>query len=404
MTSKINIIGVSPFGLTLAQRELLGQSALIVGGGRLLAMFGHCTIPTVAITPLVEAIVAIENALVMGDVAVLASGDPLFYGIGRRLLLHFGHDRVEILPTLSTMQDAASRFKVPWDDAKLISLHGRNHVHVAGLLLSHPKSFLFTDNANAPDVLARDILAYLGLIGAEGVSRECRVLVAENIGDVDEAFFSGTLQEAAEHSFSELNVMCLLRPEIAGPFTLGLSEIDIQHSRGLITKDEVRAATLHRLRLPKDGVLWDVGAGSGSIAIEAARLNPGLTIYAIERKDEELVNIKANIRKFGCYNVIPVAGLAMDVLASLPDPLRVFIGGNGGQLAEIIKEAHSRLVDGGILVANGVVEKTITAAPKYMLEQGFKVEISSIQVTRTGQDGVIRTFNPINIITGEKTD
>ncbi len=403
MTSKINIIGVSPFGLTLPQREILGQSALIVGGERLLAMFGHCTIPTVGITPLVDALMAIENSLVMGDVAVLASGDPLFYGIGRRLIDHFGHDRVEILPTLSSMQDAASRFKVPWDDAKLISLHGRNHVHVAGLLLSHHKSFLFTDNANTPDVLARDILAYLGLIGAEGVSRECRVLVAENIGDADETFFSGTLQEAAEHSFSELNVMCLLRPQMAEQFTLGLSESEIQHSRGLITKDEVRAATLHRLRLSKEGVLWDVGAGSGSIAIEAGRMNPGLTIYAIERKDEELANIKANIRKFGCYNVVPVAGLAMDVLARLPDPHRVFIGGNGGQLTEIIKEAHRRLLAGGILVANGDTQKTITAAPKHMLEQGFKVETGSIQVTRTGQDGVTRTFNPITIITGEKT-
>lgn len=402
MTNKINIIGVSPHGLTLAQRELLGASALIVGGKRLLAMFGHCTIPTVGITPLGDAMRAIEKSLIMGDVAVLASGDPLFYGIGRQILGHFGSDLVEILPTLSSMQDAACRFKVPWDDAKLISLHGRRHVHAAGLMLAHPKTFMFTDRTNTPNALAGDLLNYLHLIGADSLCEKCQVMVAENIGDDEELLFSGTLQETASQTFADLNVMCLLRPEVDRSSVLGLLESEISHSRGLITKDEVRAATLHRLRLPQKGVLWDVGAGSGSVSIEAARLNPDLTIYAIERKVEELVNIKENIRRFGCYNVIPVAGLAMDVLEQLPTPDRIFIGGNGGQLTGIIEEAHRRLPKDGRLVANGVIGKTITEAPKLMAECGFKVETSTVQITRTGQDGEVKSFNPITIIVGGK--
>lgn len=401
MTNKINIIGVSPHGLTLAQRELLGQSSLIVGGKRLLAMFGHCTIPTVGITPLPDALTAIEKSLIMGDVAVLASGDPLFYGVGRQLLDHFGRDKVEILPTLSSMQDAACRFKLPWDDAKLISLHGRSHVHVAGRMLSHNKTFMFTDHTNTPDLLAQKILTYLQLIGDTTLVHECQVMVAENIGSDEEALFTGSLQDAAEHRFSDLNVMCLLRPKVVRSFTLGLTEDDFSHSRGLITKDEVRAATLHHLRLPRQGVMWDVGAGSGSVSIEAARLNRSLTIYAIERKEEELANIRANIRKFGCYNVIPVSGLALDVLGDLPSPDRVFIGGNGGELAGIIETARKRLSDEGILVANGVIEKTITEVPILMAEQGFTVKTSCINITRTGQDGEPVAFNPITIFTGE---
>ena len=402
MVSKIHIIGVSPQGLTLAQRELLGQSALIVGGKRLLAMFGHCTIPTVDITPLAAIFPAIEKALCSGDVAVLASGDPLFYGIGRRLLGHFGNERVEILPTLSSMQDAACRFKIPWDDAKLISLHGRCHHHVAGLLLSHPKTFIFTDQTYSPANLAKDILAYLQTIDDNVLRNQCQVMVAENIGAEDEALFVGSLQETTAHEFADLNVMCLLYSAHDRPCVLGLSEQEISHSRGLITKNEVRAATLHHLRLPRQGVLWDVGAGSGSISIEAARLNPDLTIYAIERKDGELTHIKENIRRFGCYNVIPVAGMAMDVLHTLPSPDRVFIGGNGGQLSAIINET-SRLLDvHGRLVVNGVIEKTIIQAPQLMTKYGFKVNSSRIQITRTNQAGESVIFNPITMFIGEK--
>ena len=404
MPNKINIIGVSPHGLTLAQRELLGASALIVGGKRLLAMFGHCTIPTVGITPLDDAIRSIEKSLGIGDVAVLASGDPLFYGIGRRLLDHFGSDIVEILPTLSSMQDAACRFKLPWDDAHLISLHGRRYVHVPSLMLAHHKTFMFTDHSNTPDALARDILHYLELIDDDVLRDQCRIMVAENIGGDEESLFNGTLKETANHTFADLNVMCLLRPEMTRSFILGLSEPEISHSRGLITKDEVRAATLHRLRLPKQGVLWDVGAGSGSISIEAARMNPKLIIYAIERKEEERANIKENIRRSGCYNVIPVAGLAMDVLEQLPTPDRIFIGGNGGQLADIIEVGSQCLPKGGLLVVNGVIEKTIVEAPRLMAKAGLNVEMSTVQITRTGQDGNVQTFNPITIIVGGKVN
>lgn len=402
MTAQIHIIGVSPHGLTLAQRELLGQSALIVGGTRLLELFGHCTLPTVSVTPLAEALPVMEESLKQGDVAVLASGDPLFFGIARRLLDHFGHDLVEVHPTLSTMQDAACRFKVSWDDARLLSLHGRSCDHVPGMLLAQPKSFVFTDSTNSPDALARDLISYLQLIGDDALLEGCQVMVAENIGTDEESLFRGSLQEAADRSFAELNVMCLLCPRQERSALFGLHEDELAHSRGLITKDEVRAATLHRLALPRKGVFWDIGAGSGSVSIEAARMNPDLVIYAVERKEEELANIKANIRRFGCYNVIPVAGLAMDVLEHLPTPQRVFIGGNGGQLPDIIQTVAHRLPQAGVLVVNGVVEKTITAAPQLMADQGLRVETSSITISRTGLDGVAVHLNPITIISGGK--
>jgi len=400
--AKIFIIGISGPVLTSEQEKLVLSCKFIVGGQRLLALIAGFNIPAMDISPLKKVLPAIEEALGRGNVAVLASGDPLFFGIGRRLLADFGKDAVEIYPELSSMQGAMARFKVPWDDARLLSLHGREHNHVAGLLLAQSKTFVFTDKKNSPDFLARQLVSYLQCIEAYDLLDGCQVMVAENLGSEEETLFRGTLQETVDRDFADLNVFLLVAPISKKTGRLGLQENDLAHSRGLITKNEVRAVTLHSLCLPGEGAFWDVGAGSGSISIEAARMNPHLTIYAIERKVEELINIKENIRRYCCYNVIPVAGLALDMLAELPDPQRVFIGGNAGQLAGIIAEAAKRLPGDGILVANAVIRKTQIEVPQLMAKAGFSPRVSSINVTRTETNGEFVEFNQIHIITGSR--
>ncbi len=397
--SKIIIVGIEN-QLLDSHQDLLKGCQLLVGGKRLLTMAQDLAIENRGITPLAETLPAISKTLETGDVGVLASGDPLFFGIGKRLIEYFGQETVEIHPALSSMQTAMARFKTSWDDARLVSLHGRSHPHPAGLLLGYPKTFVFTDRANSPNELARKILEYLNLVGEESLQQKSLFMVAENLGTPEEKLFSGTLAEAAARDFAELNVICLKLPG-QNKNRLGLTENDIAHSRGLITKDEVRAITLHRLQFPENGVFWDVGAGSGSVAIEAACLNPGLTVYAIEQKEEELANIRENIRRFACYNVVPVAGRAPEALNQLPDPNRVFIGGSGGQLAAIIKTVSPRLSEAGRLVANGVIKKTVDEAPALMTEAGLMVETSKINVTRTRDKQEI-IFNPITVITGSK--
>ena len=399
---KIMVIGVPCSGLTGEQEKLLADCGVICGAERLLALVNRFKRPPIAISPLGKSLPAIRRALASTDVAVLVGGDPLFFGIARRLLAEFGPDQLEIYPALSSMQEAFARFRLPWDDAGLLSLHGRNHPHVPGLLLSRAKNFVFTDSRYSPAELAGELIAYLELIEDQRLLADCRVMVAENIGRENENVFSGTLAEAAGQIFSDLNVFCLLTPGSDSRERLGLTERELAHSRGLITKDEVRAVTLHRLRLPNVGVMWDVGAGSGSVSLEAARLNPGLTIYAVEQKPEELINIKTNIRKHHCYNIVPVAGRAKNLLADLPDPQRVFIGGHSGELAEIIGMAAERLAVDGRLVLNGVVRKTIQAAPQLMAQYGLKVEMSTVEVKRNQPDMAEIFFNPITIITGRK--
>lgn len=385
---------------------MLARCGLIVGDTRHLALVLEMAAEKLAISPLTPALDSIRLGLTKGNVGVLASGDPLFFGIGRRLLKEFGGEELVVLPALSTMQEACARFKLPWDDMAKVSLHGRESLHTPGLLLAREKTFVFTDRHNTPARLAHQLVDYLELIEAEALLVGCRVHVAENLGVANERLFSGTLAEAAEQDFAELNVLIVTRPCQANENAplFGLSETEIAHSRGLITKDEVRAVTLHALRLPSSGVFWDLGAGSGSIAVAAARLHPGLTIFAVDQQEEAFANVKQNIRQFGCYNIIPILGEASAVLRGLPDPDRVFVGGSGGKLSTIIGQAADRLPVGGRLVVNGVIGRTVAEAPQCMADHGLKVELTRVQIERTTFPATEpgKVLNPITVMTGRK--
>ena len=401
---KIFVIGIDGPTLAGRQQQLLHRAVLILGSKRFVPLVADFSDKFKDITPLHAALSQMRQALALGNVAVLASGDPLFYGIGRKLLTEFPMESIDFFPAVSSLQRACALFRLPWEDAKISSLHGRTTGHLPGMLLSHGKHLLFTDGNNSPNRLAEGILEYLALIGESRLPEGIRMQVAENIGMESERVFTGTLTEARNRRFSDLNIVCLQIPGIPAPpsYRFGLGEDLLSHSRGLITKNEVRAATLHSLRLPTTGVFWDIGAGSGSLSIEAARSNPGLTIYAVEHKEKELENIKNNIVKFGCFNIVPVFGRAPEILATLRDPQRVFIGGSGGKLPEIVAEVADRLDGDGLLVVNAVIEETMQTAPLLLQANGFSVQTATVQVWRTTTDGVSQHFNPITIITGSR--
>lgn len=350
-----------------------------------------------AISPLSEAIKAAQEA--HGPVVIVASGDPLFYGIGNTLLKHFRAEELNFHPSLSSIQKACALCKTAWHDAQILSLHGRQHPHIAGKILPHHKSIILTDSCNNPQAIAKGILHYLEVIEAMEMAGNIRLAVAENLGAEHECLHYLNLVEASQKEYAPLNVLIIFndnRMAALSPF--GLREDDIYHSRGLITKNEVRAASIHALNLPAQGIMWDVGAGSGSVSIEAARINPELTIYAIEQRPEEIANIKANIKKFSCYNIIPLHGRAEDFLDDLPQPERIFVGGSGGALEIITAKAKEVLPENGRLVVNSVLPKTADEAPRFMRAQQMEVYSSCIRVSRSTPEHI--EFNPITIIIG----
>ncbi len=398
---RIEIIGTDAPELSQKQRELLDGCAAVVASKRHKRMLGDSPLPAIPVAPIKEMVERVQEQLKKGNVAVLASGDPLFYGIAKTMLKYFSPEQLRIHPALSALQLACARFKIPWDDLTLLSLHGRPADGIAGRILGQPKVMLFTDTVNTPDRIASLLIDALHKAGDAQRVNTIRMRVAENLGLEDEQLHEGTLTQMSGQSFSPLNMVLIEQPVPEVPCGFGLTAAEIHHSRGLITKDEVRAASLHKLRLPKQGVLWDIGGGSGSVSLEAARLQPGLTVYTVEKKTEEQENIRSNIRTFNAHNIHLICGEAPQALHGLPAPDRVFIGGSGSHLEAIIRLAAEQLKPQGRIIVNAVLKKTAQQAPAFLLNNGFQVETALLAVSRTQYPQQQETvFNPITIITG----
>ena len=299
------------------------------------------------------------------------------------------------------MQSCFSHFGINWDDARFVSLHGRPLASIDAQLHC-PKLFVFTDPENTPNRIAEYLLERLGELQAG----KKKMMVGECLGSDDERFIEGSPNEIHGASFRQPNCLIIVDQQFeeqAGALRFGLREDEITHSRGLITKNEVRAAVLHRLRLPYTGVFWDLGAGSGSISIESARLCPLLSIYAVEKQPEQLANILANVNRYRCSNVVIVPGEAPEVLNHLPSPDIVFIGGSGGRLEKILTFLSRSVKDTTRIVLTAVLEQTACQAPEILTKLNFQVEISLIRVSRYDYPEKNRVeLNPIHLIHAEK--
>ncbi|MBF0557796.1 MAG: precorrin-6y C5,15-methyltransferase (decarboxylating) subunit CbiE [Nitrospirae bacterium] len=352
-------------------------------------------------------------------IVLLASGDPLFSGIGRKAVEEFGKDAVEIIPDMSSVQVAFSRLKEPWDDAFLISLHGgpdpakRRRLpyeinDIPSLVEKHNKLAVLTDKENNPTAIARTIMDS-ATVRSPRVSGPI-MYVCERLGYEDERITGGLPEDIAKQVFSDPNVVIILGQlsEVADPkppvTSFGLRESEMTHSAGLITKDEVRAVTIHKLRLPQKGVLWDIGSGSGSVSIEAARLFPGLKVYAIEKDRARIADITENRERFKTYNIEIIEGPAPDVLNTLPNPDRVFIGGGSSRLEEILA-CISSAMPSGITVINATQLETLSKAIDGLQKAGFVSDVSQVSVSRgkaVGKGNYLSALNPVFIISGIK--
>ena len=429
--SKIYIIGIGYKPIEKKARAIILGSNIILASGRLFDAFMMYD-EFEAVKDKVKVINKVDQTMdfiraEMADhripsqiITLLASGDPMFFGIGRRAVNEFGKDTVEIIPDLSCIQLAFSKIKETWDDALLMSLHGgpdpakrrrlEYELKDLPLLLSkHSKIAILTDRENNPTSIARHIVssAYFDQRPAA-----LKIYVCEKLGYADEELKEGTPQDIAAMSFSEPNVVIIQNIDIPKKneknsvkqdICFGLTEREILHSRGLITKDEVRAVVIHKLRLPHYGVLWDVGAGSGSVSVEVSRVQPGLRVFSVEKDEEQQKNITENKLRFNATNIEVIKGSAPEVLKDLPPPDRVFIGGSGGNLEKIVSSIAGAL-SSGVVVITAVTLETLQSAIQLLQNKGFDVDISEVSISRfkmTAGKQHIRALNPVFVIRGE---
>jgi precorrin-6Y C5,15-methyltransferase (decarboxylating) len=410
-TNTVTIVGtgMSPDDLSSKALSMIEGADILIGGKRHLNYF--LKLPAKKV-PLSKNLKPVLNVITTSlkkrkKVVVIASGDPGFYGIANYLVTQLGKEKIEIIPNITTFQAAFAKIKESWDDAFLLSLHGRPIPRLASLIKRHKKVGILTDNTNTPQRIAKSILSEDQSLNAVDV------FVLEQLGTKKERIHKCSLKSISKKSFSSLCAMILIaktrgEKKEEDKISLGTPDAHFSHQKGLITKDDVRIFTLAKLNLLRRGVFWDIGSGSGSVAVEAALLVPELEIFAIEKYEKRIEDIKKNMRKFNTGRTItPVLGEAPRILQGLPKPKRIFIGGSEGKLLSILHYCRRVLLPSGKVVINAATLETVNSAVAFFDKIGWPSMVTLLNISKMKKIGAHKRFQPLNpvfIIEGSKTE
>lgn len=399
-------LGAGPHCLGVQALEWIGSARVLVGSAKHLESFkDHPAEKLPFKSPFSESVEEIGRVSENTRVALICSGDPLFFGIGKTLAERFGKERLFVIPNVTSVQTLCARICESWDSADAVSFHGLkgdgSMERVVEILQKGRKAALITDPRHSPQWVARELLR-LGMA-------ECRLFIGEDLGTQSERIGSFSLREAADQEFSPLNVMLVLPGRVvagsekgcAQQRIFGFGEEAFERDAGMITKMEVRAVALATLCLEHGQVLWDLGAATGSVSIEAARIARLKQVFAIEKDPARHGMLVRNLEKFGPLPVKAICGEALEALCALPSPDRVFIGGSGKDLGDILETVSQRLLPGGIVVQTAVLFQTLEKAAAFWESRGFGVSIVQLQVNRsvpTGKDMRLEALNPVFIL------
>jgi precorrin-6B C5,15-methyltransferase / cobalt-precorrin-6B C5,C15-methyltransferase len=403
MTTRIPVIGVGPdgiAGLSARSCEVLAAAEMVFGSDGALRLLPELSAERVPIgSDLPAAVEKLRTNLGKKRVAVVASGDPLFYGTARYFCDKVGAEHFEVVPHVSSMQLAFARIKETWEEAYLTDLSTRPLDDVLDKIRTAETVGLFTTEAAHPARIARELLA-------RGIDY-FTAWVCENLGGKDERITRGELTDIREMKFDPLNIFILKRKpdrpdrqRAPGRLRRFGNPDDVfaqtRPKTGLITQAEVRAIALAQLDLHPGDVFWEVGAGSGSVAIEAAALvSPGPS-YAIEQDSADYHLIVANAGALGVSNVRPVFGTAPEVFGGLPQPDAIFVGGNGGEVARLMEACYAALRPGGRLVTNVGTLEMLSATYAAMKRLGGRVDVLLLNLARGVEQLESLRFEAVN--------
>ncbi|MDR0663409.1 MAG: precorrin-6y C5,15-methyltransferase (decarboxylating) subunit CbiE [Spirochaetaceae bacterium] len=407
----VYIIGAGPGGealLTGEARNALGRCEFVLGAERILESFaalihGKNAKSLTSGGAIVEALR--ESACTVST--VLVSGDSGFFSLSKRLsaMLEAEGWKTRILCGISSLAYFAARLGVSYDDAAIDSLHGRLKSgsaenerlralnRVAGLVAQNQKCFFLTDGVLSPKTIC------LALV--ERGMGNVRINIGERLSHPDEKISSYTAKDAQKIDFDEPNVIFISNHAAKSVFPGFLRDSDFERGEVPMTKEEIRAVSMAKLRVRRDSVCWDVGAGTGSVSCAMALAAPFGVVYAVERNAEAVALLQKNKLKFGLHNIEIVNGMAPAALSSLPDPDLAFVGGTGGALRPVLTEILAR--DTGIrVVINAITLETLAEVRSITLEKGLPdVEIVQIGVNfiqKAGDYSILKARNPVFVI------
>lgn len=389
---KLTLIGCGcgPETLTVQARRAAEEAQLLIGAPRVLSFFPD--VPEKREAKTGAEIRQILCSTTAETVCVLFSGDIGFYSGARTLVADSADTQLTLYPGISSLQLLAARLHEPWQDWHLCSAHGTDCDPVAAVC-GGKSVFFLTGGKLGPAELCRLLTdADLGFLPA---------VVGENLGVADERLVSGRADELSAQTFAPLSVL-LVRPAPRMERRVhGFpDELFLRDEKTPMTKQLVRAAALSLLGAGPKATCWDIGTGSGSVAIELAMQTK--CVYGVERSEMALRLARENRKRFGAWNLRLVQGTAPEVLDSLPKPDAVFVGGSGGRMKEILRAAVS--ANRGVrLCVSAIALETLNEAVATMRELGLSPQISQLAVSsgrRAGALTMMLAQNPVYLIVG----
>lgn len=424
MNTLCHIIGILDNGTASLNSEtisLLHSAKHVIAGTRVLELLAH-EMPNAKTYDLTSNLknvpLWISNALNANEsVVVLASGDPLCHGIGSFLAGKVESEKLQILPNLSTIQLAFSELKLAWQNAKIVSIHnkdagewqrGATPEHGLYELVKQCRQqallVILTSPENNPPRIAQ-------LLEIENLADDFEIAIAQNLRQPSQKVTNFLpVSTVAKNSYSEPNVVILKRKQpLKTPVLFGLRDesfVQRKPEKGLITKCEVRAVSLARMQLTRSSIVWDIGAGSGSVGLEAARLCPDGHVFAIEKNADDIANVEQNHTAWQISNYSFFHGKAPEFLDTWQNPDAVFIGGSGGELGQLITLCLNRLNSGGWLVMNFVTLENLATAVETLKQAGATWDVTQIQASRSSpilNMNRLQAENPVWIVSATKT-
>lgn len=404
---KVTIIGAGPGNPDLLSRAALDAidiADVVIGAHRALA--GIDVPPDVVRCELVKTadiVAALTDAASWQRAVVVMTGDVGLFSGARRLVEALSGDAqvdVRVIPGISSASYLAARLARPWQDWRFASAHG-----VACDIVAEAERagelFLVTSGGEDPSRLSGELV--------QAGFGDARVTVAERLSYPDERITCATASEIAGQTFDDLNVMLI---ELAGGAGSPASSRWPYASSGIpdelfirgdvpMTKQEVRAVALAKLRLTATDTVWDVGAGTGSVSIEAALVARAGSVWSVERNATGVRLIRENADAFGCGNVRAVPGVAPEALAKLPVPDAVFVGGSAGELPSIVEAALEKNSQVRLCVPCVTVE-TLTEACTLLSGSRFKgfeaCQVSAARAEAVGSHHLMKAQNPVFLV------
>lgn len=395
MSLPVHVLGLEadgPASLSPRARAALARATFVAGGQRHLALVEPPDgVETFVITSNLDALAGRLGGRGPDErCVVLASGDPLCFGIGRFLGERLDRGSLVVEPAVSSLQLAFARVVRSWNEARLASIHGRPLASTLIPLLGQPLIGLFTQDGTSPAAVAEFFLA-------RGLD-DYTAWVGEDMGTPRERVTRLDLADLPGRPFRDLNFLVLERSATACAARPVLPPDDsfAGPSQGpwLLTHRDVRVLALSRFPAQPQGPVWDVGSGLGGMAVGLANTFPSVEVVGVERSPRELEHLATNRRRFQAWNLRIVQGSAPEALAQETAPAAVFLGGSGGRLGAILDLVFDRLLPGGRLVANFVGLENLLGCLERTRGGGWAPEVTQVQVSQ-GQDlAGLTTFVP----------